>query len=148
MPWSSFKRDSISPVIAFSCGSDVAEQMTKKSVKVERLRRSRTTMSSAFLFEASSAQALARFSAVILCSPGKDFRGELCFPPPAVRDSEWIVRTQLGFEHPWQKCRSCDEPRRSRVSHSFKCGRGQRNAPFSADRLSYDRCRAGLRCIL
>ena len=73
--WSSLKRVSISFAIAFSCGSDVAEQSTKKSVNVEIARRSRTTMSSAFLFEASSAQVLAKFSGVISVAPGKVFRG-------------------------------------------------------------------------
>jgi hypothetical protein len=76
MEWSSLNRVSISFAIAFSCGSDVAEQITKKSVNVEILRRSRTTMSSAFLFEASSAQVLAKSSGVISVAPGKVFRGE------------------------------------------------------------------------
>ena len=76
MEWSSRKRVSISFAIAFSCGSDVAEQITKKSVNVEIVRRSRTTMSSAFLFEASSAQVLARLSGVISVAPGKVFRDE------------------------------------------------------------------------
>ena len=66
-----FRRVSISPAIALRCGSDVPEQMTKKSVKVEISCRSRTTISSAFLFEANSAQVFARFSAVILWAPGK-----------------------------------------------------------------------------
>ena len=76
MEWSSLKRVSISFAIALSCGSDAAEQITKKSVNVEIVRRSRTTMSSAFLFEASSAQVLARFSGVISVAPGKVFRDE------------------------------------------------------------------------
>jgi hypothetical protein len=76
MEWSSRKRVSISFAIAFSCGSDVAEQSTKKSVNVEIARKSRTTISSAFLFEASSAQVLAKFSGVISVAPGKVFRGE------------------------------------------------------------------------
>jgi hypothetical protein len=54
----------------------VAEQITKKSVNVEIVRKSSTTISSAFLFEASSAQVLAKFSAVISLAPGKVFRGE------------------------------------------------------------------------
>jgi hypothetical protein len=45
-------------------------------VNVEIARKSRTTMSSAFLFEASSAQVLAKFSGVISVAPGKVFRGE------------------------------------------------------------------------
>jgi hypothetical protein len=76
MEWSSRKRVSISFAIALSCGSDVAEQTTKKSVNVEIARKSRTTISSAFLFEASSAQVLANFSGVISVAPGKVFRGE------------------------------------------------------------------------
>jgi len=76
MEWSSFKRVSISFAIALSCGSDVAEQSTKKSVNVEIARKSNTTMSSAFLLEASSAHSLARFSGVISVTPGKVFRGE------------------------------------------------------------------------
>jgi hypothetical protein len=76
MEWSSRKRVSISFAIAFSCGSDVAEQITKKSVNVEIVRRSRTTMSSAFLFAASSAQVLAKFSGVISVAPDKVFGGE------------------------------------------------------------------------
>jgi len=54
----------------------VAEQITKKSVNVEIPRRSRTTMSSAFLFEASSAQVFAKFCAVISLAPGKDYSAE------------------------------------------------------------------------
>ena len=69
-------RVSISFATALSCGSDVAEQITKKSVNVEIARKSRTTMSSAFLFEASSAQVFARFSGVISLAPGKFFRAE------------------------------------------------------------------------
>ena len=52
------------------------EQITKKSVKLEMLRKSNTTMSSAFLFEASSAQVFARFSGVIAIAPGKVFGAE------------------------------------------------------------------------
>ena len=74
--WSSFSRTSISFAIALSCGSDAAEQITKKSVKVEIDRKSKTTISSAFLFEASSAQVLARFSAVISLAPRKVFGAE------------------------------------------------------------------------
>ena len=51
--------------MAFRCGSDVDEQITKKSVKVEISRRSRMMMSSAFLLDASSAEVLANFSEVI-----------------------------------------------------------------------------------
>ncbi len=51
--------------MAFRCGSDVAEQITKKSVNVEISRRSRMMMSSAFLLDASSAEVLANFSEVI-----------------------------------------------------------------------------------
>jgi hypothetical protein len=51
--------------IAFRCGSEVPEQITKKSVKLEIPCRSRTTISSAFLSAARLAQALAKFSAVI-----------------------------------------------------------------------------------
>jgi hypothetical protein len=51
----------------------VAEQITKKSVNVEIPRRSNPTISSAFLFKASSAQVFAKFSAVISLSPGKDW---------------------------------------------------------------------------
>ena len=40
---------SISPAIAFNCGSEAAEQITKKSVKVEISRRSRTTIFFRFL---------------------------------------------------------------------------------------------------
>jgi hypothetical protein len=76
MEWSSLKQVSISFAIAFNCGSDVAEQITKKSVNVEIARKSMTIMSSAFLFEASSAQVLAKFSGVICVGPGKVFRGE------------------------------------------------------------------------
>jgi hypothetical protein len=76
MEWSSLKQVSISFAIAFNCGSDVAEQITKKSVNVEIARKSMTKMSSAFLFEASSAQVLAKFSGVICVGPGKVFRGE------------------------------------------------------------------------
>ena len=52
------------------------EQITKKSVKLEMPRKSRTTMSSAFLFEASSAQVFARFSGVIAIAPDKVFGAE------------------------------------------------------------------------
>src|SRR6266571_182750 len=65
MPWSSFNLCSISLAIALRCGSEVPEQMTKKFVKLEIPRRSRITISSAFLFEASSAQAFARSSGMI-----------------------------------------------------------------------------------
>ena len=47
------------------------EQITKKSVKVEMSRKSKTTMFSAFLFEASSAQVVASFSGVISVIPGR-----------------------------------------------------------------------------
>jgi hypothetical protein len=76
MEWCSRNCVSTSFAIAFNCGSDVAEQITKKSVNVEIARKSRTTMSSAFLFEASSAQVLANFSWVICVAQGKVFRGE------------------------------------------------------------------------
>ena len=72
---SSRKRVSISPAIALSCGSEVPEQITKKSVKLEMPAKSRTTMSSAFLFEASSAQIVANCFAVMSLTPGKVFRG-------------------------------------------------------------------------
>jgi hypothetical protein len=49
----------------------VPEQITKKSVNVEMPRKSSTTMSSAFLFEASSAQVVAKFSGVISIAPGR-----------------------------------------------------------------------------
>jgi len=62
--------------MALSCGSDVAEQITKKSVNVEIDRKSKTTISSAFLFEANSAQVLAKFFGVISAAPGKVFRGK------------------------------------------------------------------------
>lgn len=52
------------------------EQITKKSVKLEMLRKSRMTISSAFLFEASSAQVFARSSGVIAIAPDKVFRAE------------------------------------------------------------------------
>ena len=58
---------------ALSCGSDVAEQITKKSVKLEMPARSRMTISSAFLFEASSAQVVANCFAVMSLTPGKVF---------------------------------------------------------------------------
>jgi hypothetical protein len=54
----------------------VPEQITKKSVNVEMPRKSSTTMSSAFLFEASSAQVFARFSGVISIAPDKVFRAQ------------------------------------------------------------------------
>ncbi len=60
--------------MAFNCGSEVAEQITKKSVNVEIARRSRTAISSAFLLEASSAQLFAKSSGVISAAPGKVFR--------------------------------------------------------------------------
>jgi hypothetical protein len=62
--------------MAFRCGSEVAEQMTKKSVNVDIPRRSRTTISSAFLLEASSAQAFAKFSAIISLAPDKGSLGQ------------------------------------------------------------------------
>ena len=52
------------------------EQITKKSVNVEMPRKSSTTMFSAFLFEASSAQVVAKFSGVISIAPGKVSRDE------------------------------------------------------------------------
>src|SRR5215467_12563581 len=88
--WSSRRRVSISFAIAFSCGSDVPEQITKKSVNVEMSRKSSTTMSSAFLFEASSAQVFARFSGVISIAPDKVFHYELFSRPTRVRDNESI----------------------------------------------------------
>jgi hypothetical protein len=45
-------------------------------VKVEISRKSRMTISSAFLLEASSAQTEANRSAVISLAPGKGFPGE------------------------------------------------------------------------
>ena len=45
-----------------ACGSEVPEQRTKKSVKVEIPRRSSATISSAFLSEASLAQLFASSS--------------------------------------------------------------------------------------
>jgi len=83
--------------MALSCGSEVAEQITKKSVKVEISRRSKTTISSAFLFEASSAQILAKFFAVISLTPGKAFLGGSSLQRLLVRDSESIDLTQLSF---------------------------------------------------
>ena len=74
MEWRSRDRVSISFAIAFNCGSDVAEQITKKSVNVEIARKSKTTMSSALLLEATSAQVLAKSSGVISAAPGKVFR--------------------------------------------------------------------------
>jgi hypothetical protein len=74
--WSSRNRVSISFAMALSWGSDVPEQITKKSVNVEMLRKSNTTMSSAFLFEASSAQVVANCSGVIAITPGKVSRVE------------------------------------------------------------------------
>ena len=74
MEWSSRNRVSISFAMAFNYGSDVAEQITKKSVNVEIARKSKTTISSAFLLEASSAQVLARSSGFISDAPGKVFR--------------------------------------------------------------------------
>ena len=62
--------------MALSCGSELAEQMTKKSVKLEMPARSRTTMFSAFLFEASSAQVVANCFAVMSQTPGKVFHVE------------------------------------------------------------------------
>src|SRR5580704_10625474 len=58
-------------LIAFKCGSEVPEQMTKKSVKDEIPRRSRTTISSAFLSSASLTQRRANSSAPIHLSPVK-----------------------------------------------------------------------------
>jgi hypothetical protein len=45
-------------------------------VKLEMPRKSSTTRSSAFLFEASSAQVFARFFGVIAIAPDKVFRAE------------------------------------------------------------------------
>jgi len=97
MEWSSRKRVSISLAMAFNCGSEAAEQITKKSVNVEIARRSKTTISSAFLFEASSAQVLARSSGIISIAPGKVFRDGLFLPLPVVRNSEWTGQRQLSF---------------------------------------------------
>src|SRR5205809_5822267 len=47
----------------------------KRSVNVEMSRKSSTTMFSAFLFEASSAQVVAKLSGVISIAPGKVSRG-------------------------------------------------------------------------
>src|SRR5580704_17755766 len=58
-------------LIAFKCGSEVPEQMTKKSVKDEIPRRSRTTISSAFLSSASLTQRRANSSTPIHLSPVK-----------------------------------------------------------------------------
>src|SRR6266576_4602518 len=74
--WSWRNRVSISFAIALSWGSDVAEQITKKSVNVEIARKSKTTISSAFLLEANPAQVFAKFSGVISVAPGKVFRVE------------------------------------------------------------------------
>ncbi len=71
MLWSCFSFVSTSPAIAFKCGSEVPEQITKKSVKVEIPRKSRTMISSAFLFEASSPQSLASISESIFLPPDK-----------------------------------------------------------------------------
>ncbi len=84
---------------------DVAEQITKKSVKLEMPARSSTTISSAFLFEASSAQVVANCFAVMSLIPGKDFRGEQFLPRPVVRDSGWSGRKQLGFGFQSPRCR-------------------------------------------
>jgi hypothetical protein len=46
--WSFFKPSCSSLAMAFRCGSDVPEQMTKKSVKPEMPRRSMATIFSAF----------------------------------------------------------------------------------------------------
>jgi len=48
----------------------------KKSVNVEIARKSRMTISSAFLFEARFAHVVAKFSGVISVAPGKVFRDE------------------------------------------------------------------------
>src|SRR5580704_14638360 len=60
-------------LIAFKCGSEVPEQITKKSVKDEIPRRSRTTMSSAFLSSASLTHTRANSSAPINLSSVKFF---------------------------------------------------------------------------
>src|SRR5258708_7959072 len=61
-PCSFWSRSWSSPAIAFNCGSEVPEQMMKKSVKVEIVRRSMATMSSAFLSATMEAQRRARAS--------------------------------------------------------------------------------------
>ena len=58
-------------LIPFRCGSEVPEQITKKSVKDEIPRRSRTTMSSAFLSSANLTQRRANSSAPIHLSSVK-----------------------------------------------------------------------------
>src|SRR6202043_226972 len=58
-------------LMPFKWGSEVPEQMTKKSVKDEIPRRSRTTMSSAFLSSANLTQRRANSSAPIHRSPVK-----------------------------------------------------------------------------
>src|ERR1700720_4411440 len=55
-------------LIPLRCGSEVPEQITKKSVKDEMPRRSRTTMSSAFLSSANRTQRRANSSAPIRLS--------------------------------------------------------------------------------
>ena len=55
-------------LIALRCGSEVPEQITKKSVKVEISLRSSTTISSAFLSSASLTQSWASSLASMLVS--------------------------------------------------------------------------------
>jgi hypothetical protein len=59
--------------MAFKCGSEVPEQITKKSVNDEIVRKSRTRTSSAFFSSASFTQRRANSSAWIIVLPGKVF---------------------------------------------------------------------------
>jgi hypothetical protein len=58
-------------LMAFRCGSELPEQITKKSVNDEIVRKSRTTMSSAFFSSANLTQSRANSSARIRLSPVK-----------------------------------------------------------------------------
>src|SRR5271155_4104317 len=58
-------------LMALRCGSELPEQMTKKSVNDEIVRKSRTTISSAFFSSANFTQSRANSSAPIRLSPVK-----------------------------------------------------------------------------
>src|SRR5450432_2855807 len=123
--------------MALRCGSDVPEQITKKSVKVEMPRKSKARMSSAFLSKASWEQTRASFSEVIFKWSGKvDVvrRGRaLCRERDSVSTRLW----QRVFEFPWRKCQ-CGATRSETNARDFlRCDRARRIAPaFSIPRCA------------
>src|SRR6267378_8272590 len=144
--WSSFSFISTSPAIAFRCGSDVPEQITKKSVKLEIPRRSRTMMSSAFLLEASSAQTRASGSESISIPPDRDAAPESVPPQLAEPNTESRRWSQPCFEFPWRRCRFAAPHSDIRVRSAFPRVAKPQTSPSFVKRQSRARSEVAADC--